>query len=376
MPWLYVPGLTASPYTPGMADSKPPSISYCPDIAPYVLSNGKLTPRPPSWDGWKKRAWARVLCGMTLPPSTLSRGVDSWISSLRASRASHTAQPGKVFEKVTRAMDGLTSSGLCAHLCRRSFGGKTSQLSLPGVGTPSSLTWKAWVTELRRESAARQKLARRIFANGSLFSERWPTATVHGNHNRKGVSPKAGDGLATAVNWPTPADCQALQGQNDPDGKRGQTLIGATRGQSWPTPRATDGPNQRGSKGDLMLPSAVQEFWQTPAAALTTSGQTSRGGDRKEELLLAGQAKWGTPTARNYKAGRGREGQLTSHLQVGRGPQGAEPNNTHGKSPGSLNPEWVEQLMGWAPGMSSFSTSATEWSRWLERWRLWLFGKN
>ncbi len=35
----------------------------------------------------------------------------------------------------------------------------------------------------------------------------WPTPTVSGNNNRKGSSPKAGDGLATAVRkamWPTP----------------------------------------------------------------------------------------------------------------------------------------------------------------------------
>lgn len=33
----------------------------------------------------------------------------------------------------------------------------------------------------------------------------WPTPTVHGNYNRKGASPKAGDGLATAVQtFPTP----------------------------------------------------------------------------------------------------------------------------------------------------------------------------
>jgi len=34
----------------------------------------------------------------------------------------------------------------------------------------------------------------------------WPTATVCGNHNRKGLSPTSGDGLATAVSasYPTP----------------------------------------------------------------------------------------------------------------------------------------------------------------------------
>lgn len=307
-------------YTPGMADSKPPSISYCPDIAPYVLSNGELTPQPPSWNGWKKRAWARVLCGMTLPPSTLSRGVDSWISSLRASRASHTAQPGKVFEKVTRATDGLTFSGLSSALCRRSFGRKTSQLSLPGVDIPSSLTWKAWVTELRLESTARQKLARHIFENASLFSAFWPTPNTV---DHKGGSRK------------NPAKGQQVQ---------------------------------------LCHIAAVQD-WATPTASVATGGQRSRGGDRKGEFLLVGQVKWGTPTARDWK-GPGMSAQLSTDVINGRGPQGTEPHNTHGKSPGLLNPEWVEQLMGWAPGMSSLSISATEWSLWLERWRLWLFGKN
>jgi DNA (cytosine-5)-methyltransferase 1 len=34
----------------------------------------------------------------------------------------------------------------------------------------------------------------------------WPTPTVHGNYNRKGVSKTSGDGLATAVKkFPTPA---------------------------------------------------------------------------------------------------------------------------------------------------------------------------
>ncbi len=38
--------------------------------------------------------------------------------------------------------------------------------------------------------------ARRISARGCGF---WPTPTVHGNNNRAKLSPKAGDGLATAV---------------------------------------------------------------------------------------------------------------------------------------------------------------------------------
>ncbi|GED18091.1 hypothetical protein AMI01nite_60820 [Aneurinibacillus migulanus] len=40
----------------------------------------------------------------------------------------------------------------------------------------------------------------------------WPTPTVNGNHNRKGISKTSGDGLSTAVKaWPTPA---AQDGKN------------------------------------------------------------------------------------------------------------------------------------------------------------------
>ena len=403
MGWLFVPGA---------ADLKPRCTSSLQDIAPFVLSKGKLTPQPPLWSGWKKRKWARVLCGMTLPPSTLARGVDSWISSLRDTRASHSATPEKALEKMTQDISGLLSTGTFARLCPPLCSAKMLQLTLPGVLTPSKETLSELATRLRQESLARRKSALRTLENDFLSLDNWPTVTAHGNHNRKGISPKAGDGLATAVStWPTPAAAQFKQGQNNPDGIRGQTLIGALRGQMWPTIKASDGPkggpNQRWSKGDLALPATVQE-WATPTESIATGGQTSRGGPRKEELLLAGQvmwgtpttmqsgpdyarsarrasgaddivtqvATWGTPTARDYKSGRGMRGQLTTHLQDGRGRQDAELTSTDGKSPGLLNPEWVEQLMGWAPGQSSFLCSETEWCRWLVLWRLWLFGRS
>jgi hypothetical protein len=46
-----------------------------------------------------------------------------------------------------------------------------------------------------------------------------------------------------------------------------ETIVGR---EMWPSPRATDGskggPNQRGSKGDLMLPSAVAQTKKAPGA--------------------------------------------------------------------------------------------------------------
>lgn len=73
----------------------------------------------------------------------------------------------------------------------------------------------------------------------------WPTATVKGNHNRKGLSPSSGDGLATAAG-----------------------------------------------------------MWGTPTVAMTQGGNLTRSGARNNELLLKGQAKhWATPTARDWKDG-------------------------------------------------------------------------
>jgi hypothetical protein len=56
--------------------------------------------------------------------------------------------------------------------------------------------------------------------------------------------------------------------------------------------------------------------WNTPSASIADAGATSRSGNRKGELLLAGQAAQENP-------------------------------NTTGKPRGSLNSAWVMQLMGW-----------------------------
>lgn len=55
-----------------------------------------------------------------------------------------------------------------------------------------------------------------------------------------------GNGMGMPLNvavrqWPTPCATQAKQGQNEPDGKRGQSLVGAARGQKWPTPNYRSG---------------------------------------------------------------------------------------------------------------------------------------
>lgn len=87
--------------------------------------------------------------------------------------------------------------------------------------------------------------------------------------------------------WPTPAAAQAIQGENEPDGRRGQTLVGAARGQEWPTPNTVD-----------------------------AKGGTRRGEGQTQLCHIAGQ-----PDPAN--------------------------SSTNGKRLGLLNPAWVTQLMGY-----------------------------
>src|SRR6185312_2819934 len=141
--------------------------------------------------------------------------------------------------------------------------------------------------------------------------------------------------------WPTATASASHQGQNEPDGRRGQTLIGAARGQAWPTPTCPNGGrvipatatfNETGTcaympdgkKVQVDLNHAVKN-WATPAASwFERRGQTSaETWDRRMQNREAdGQARFADPL----------------HVQVERTTQG------------QLNPDWVEMLMGYPVG--------------------------
>ena len=87
--------------------------------------------------------------------------------------------------------------------------------------------------------------------------------------------------------WPTPTATAATQGINKPNGKRGQTLLGAVKGQDW--------------------------SW----------------------------SRFPTPCARDYRSGKGKS-------QAERGKK-TGPNLPQFLG-GTLNPPWVEWLMGWPLG--------------------------
>lgn len=186
MTWLHVPSTSlASVPVPeaSNSDSMPPN----PEPELYVTLSGKPTPRPVSWRGWKTRPWITRLFGTTLPPSTLQRGVDSWISSLRETRASQTASPARDSEPTMT--DGSPSISCASYRFSRpdpqTPGGQTSSkecrtlnplfvewlMGWPRGWTDLDSPATGWSLFRRRMRTELFRLCSQKPAQGSLFDE-------------------------------------------------------------------------------------------------------------------------------------------------------------------------------------------------------------
>jgi len=125
---------------------------------------------------------------------------------------------------------------------------------------------------------------------------------------------------------------------------------------------------------------------QTSAATWPTSmasdGSKPSAGNRRSADLTHVTAMWPTPAARDAKGANSR-----AHVEVnGTGrrhmdqlanfavhSRPAQQILRHGNNTSdirrTLNPRFVEALMGWPTGWTSFAFAATAWSRWLRRMR-------
>lgn len=243
---------------------------------------------------WKRGSCIRLLCGLTLPPSTAQRGVDRWISSLRDSRASQPVSQGEGQEQATRAGSGLMFGGSCRKRSHRTCSSRTcaasSQLTMVEPLKKSSGTWPKAGTMRNGVYTVHQMQVRHTVGSGSSS---WPTHTAN---------------PATYSN-----------------GQRGQNLI------------------------------ETAEHWQTPAPFQgkyhRQVGQTERG-----EMLLPGQSEtWATPTTRDSKDGSNPSDNVPTNGLLGRqAPRtlmpGRKSSPTDQASPRRLNPKFVEWLMGWPGG--------------------------
>jgi len=312
MAWLFARVSEASSW-----DSDSPSEI----TAPFVTLSGKPTQRPLSWRGWKSRPWIRLLYGMISKPSTAARGVESWISSQRATRASRFPTPASAEATPTSATCGPMSLVSCLRYPPAGVSSRTSAGIYLSASRRSFLTWSEWTTALRQVCSERPTWAHRIGASGCSS---WQTATAREHKGAGNLN-------------------------------RGKCILSEEAENNWPTPKAIDTPEREKHKDgqEIQLP-MVASRWLTPKTP-TGGGQAVRpspGSLRKlEDQILSHPAPprtgavWPTPRvgmercdSATYSRGKGNIEEEVSAFMERQSPA------TSGRR--SLNPRFVEWLMG------------------------------
>jgi len=235
MSWLYSRALVGA-YSAGSCsdgDASAPS-KLTPMPAP-VLPRGKTT---------KPSSHSRF--GMMFAVLTADYG-GALLTWFRAGfRAKISALPEKARDLNTEKNQDSGGNMLAsfARWNRDSCLWKIPQLSLFEASTSCSVTWPR--SGMMRDGVCfqRQTPARPTNANDyGLGLRDVPTPTVNGNYNRKGLSPKSGDGLATwAKKFPTPTtqDTGSRFNQSIGSSHRRPTLGAMAKFGLWPTATAHD----------------------------------------------------------------------------------------------------------------------------------------
>ncbi len=107
----------------------------------------------------------------------------------------------------------------------------------------------------------------------------FPTPTVNGNNNRAGSSPKAGNGLATAVRlWPTPQAGDYRSANRNPGAKGNSEMLPQSAhalpaiAAMYPTPRASDHKGS-GPVGSVSQKHMAERDYLCAVVATEDSGQ-------------------------------------------------------------------------------------------------------
>lgn len=252
----------------------------------------------------------------------------SWAKFDPDSSTWRTAQPSLLGDSdessVTWPRSGMTAGGLCWEL----------PMSAPPISATGSGLWlQTPIAAMAKNTMRSAEFAKGRAPSPQEFVKQWPTPTVCGNYNRKGASKTSGDGLATAVAnamWPTPTSSLGTNGGRVTPAKarEGGTLIEALSNRTaWPTPDAHMGSGGRTSK--------------SPPTGKRANGT-------KQQITLNDAVKWATPTARDWRSGKASQ---ATHDKNSR--------PLSEQAGGSLNPTWVEWLMGWPLGWTDLKPLET-----------------
>ena len=256
------------------------------------LWNGTNTPAEPCDNAPLKAGSPACTCGKaTYPCSIHPNTPDEWTASMQDSLAKICQSLETVLDSAKAHEAGCIgkSSVSLAWYDQNSYSWRTYQQSLVEGWESYSETFPRAGTMQNGCAYELPMLERPIIEIGGSCLRDVPTQTVCGNNNRKGLSQKSGDGLATWAKrkmMPTPTTSTGGSNNNSKavtERGHGTNLVGAVK--LWPTPAAQDGKNST-------LPPSQRERDTIPGAIIRS-----------------------------------------------------------GISPGGqLNPQWVEWLMGWPQG--------------------------
>lgn len=175
--------------------------------------------------------------------------------------------------------------------------------------------------------------------------------------------------------WPTPTkqdaagSRRATARQAHWKSNPGVTLTDAVW--MWPTPTATLGSNggrvtpEKGREGGTLTEAVSARLWPTPTARDWRSGHASEVTHARNARPLSEvvtRSTWATPTAADAIRGCFRD----PEMRTKGGKRGGQLVDQAG---GSLNPLWVEWLMGWPLGWGDCDSPVTDGSRWWARMR-------
>ena len=164
--------------------------------------------KPLSWyRAFKKDSYLMRLSGVTSKPSTLSRGVDEWISSLEVSHVSHSVSQDKNGKPTTSEIYGPTLLDSQGNLGTQLSFAKMFPEFFDTTGKSSDQAYERWATALRKDSTQRLKQALRT--KGSDYSL-WPTVTQDSATMRDKPYAQGGTPLTLeAANWRTPTSMES-----------------------------------------------------------------------------------------------------------------------------------------------------------------------
>ncbi len=226
------------------------------------------------------------------------------------------------------------------------------------------MTFDQWVIALRRACLQRKKSVRPTDANGSSS---WPTATATDANVTRARPPEKmirKDGR-NVLRTPSLAET-VMQPKDFPYTKQDLALAKTelpyrVAKAHWPTPRAQE-PGSNAPTHGLGLKQVATQQWTTPRPC---SGERSSGLNRTEIMR-----QWATPTARDWKDGTLINSKAETRSNLSRQAPRTKVDGKDSCARGlTLNPLFVEALMGWPIAWTDCVSAGTALSPWLRLMR-------